>query len=328
MRLLLIMSPFPIHNKFVLRPKSQNFNLLFNLNPTETILLLNRKINMSVYWCNFWDGIQKCCWLIPDDSLVKGCIWPGTQRTILQLATRAMSPATYKIHKNLTHINTSNGKHPSLVHCHFLFTKIGASRAQKSSLGFTPNNNPETQPTHRAATVNISKYAVPKTVIEAWQHYQSDSTTVTIYQSLKPVPSSETDQILICNTLSINPFDSGKQKKKFLSISRLWQLKERTADCHCCYPSPQDIGFLIFSVSSRHLSMLWNCSWGCVVQCQDIFSHSCGSGFVMYVRLTYKQTQQTQKRPNANWRIESNQKLLAWSPQKPQPYGFPKMQKN
>jgi hypothetical protein len=145
---------------------------------------------------------------------------------------------------------------------------------------------------------------------------------------LKPVPSSETDQILICNTLSINPFDSGKQKKKFLSISRLWQLKERTADCHCCYPSPQDIGFLIFSVSSRHLSMLWNCSWGCVVQCQDIFSHSCGSGFVMYVRLTYKQTQQTQKRPNANWRIESNQKLLAWSPQKPQPYGFPKMQKN
>ncbi len=230
MRLLLIVSPFPIHNKFVLRPKSQNFNLLFNVNPTERILLLNRKINMSVYWCNFWDGIQKCCWLIPDDSLVKGCIWPGTQRTILQLATRAMSPATYKIHKNLTHINTSNGKHPSLVHCHFLFTKIGASRAQKSSLGFTPNNNPETQPTHRAATVNISKYAVPKTVIEAWQHYQSDSTTVTIYQSLKPVPSSETDQILICNTLSLIPIDSGKQKKKFLSISGLWRLKERTAD--------------------------------------------------------------------------------------------------
>jgi hypothetical protein len=80
----------------------------------------------------------------------------------------------------------------------------------------------------------------------------------------------------------------------------LWQLKERTADCHCCYPSSQDIGFLIFSISSRHLSMLWNCSWGCVVPCQDIFSHSCGSGFVMYVRLTYKKTQQTQKRSNAN----------------------------
>jgi hypothetical protein len=47
---------------------------------------------------------------------------------------------------------------------------------------------------------------------------------------LKPVPSSETDQILICNTLSLIPIDSGKQKKSFLSISGLWRLKERTAD--------------------------------------------------------------------------------------------------
>ncbi len=119
-----------------------------------------------------------------------------------------------------------------------------------------------------------------------------------------------------------------KTKKKISLHLRIVATERKNCRCHCCYPSSQDIGFLIFSVSSRHLSMLWNCSWEYVVQCQDIFSHSCGNGFVMYVRLTYKQTQQTKKRPNANWRIESNQKLLAWSTQKPQPYGFPKMQKN